>query len=547
MKEGLELYIHIPFCEKKCNYCDFLSFATGGKESSLELMASYIRQLCAEISTVSKRNAASLFTIPAEDSDAGKSASDYEKAYLDGFAQGPGAGLPHGIGSPLRAGASSEVSQEWETELSHPSDMVNEAASITVPSGAQVSQESFGEEAMPGSQAALAQGKIAGGNASGSMEAGAASGSQGASPGSGKEGTEAASGAIKDAGLSQSAHAISGIVGDIPVSSVFIGGGTPSLLSEEMISSLLRSVRENFRILPDAEITMECNPASAIQERLAAAREGGVNRLSIGLQSVLNSELHELGRVHIFGDFLKMYQIARMEGFNNINIDLMNGIPGQTDSTWKKTLKNVIMLKPEHLSIYNLIVEERTPFFERQKNGRLVLPDEETMAEIDALTKSITERSGYLRYEVSNYARKGYECRHNLGYWSGIPYIGFGLGASSYLGDVRFSNISNLNDYLSLDMAEEAGSGFRTLRKDIMRLSRKNRMEEFMFLGLRKTEGISEQDFQENFSVDVADIYGESLRRFVKDGLMLHDRGHYRFTERGMDVSNILLAEFLQE
>ena len=329
------------------------------------------------------------------------------------------------------------------------------------------------------------------------------------------------------------------------ISTIFIGGGTPSLLDPKYISRIMYYIRRFYTVRPSAEITIECNPASTIAYKFAAYRDAGINRLSIGLQSADNDELRTLGRLHLFEDFLKCYQSARMEGFRNINIDLIDEIPGQTEKSWRETLRHVLMLKPEHVSIYNLIVEDGTPFRAMQEAGTLALPSEDTQAAIDALTREITERYGYQRYEVSNYAKPGYECRHNYGYWSGIPYLGFGLGAASCFQGERWSNLRSFPQYLALDMASELRQGCPTLHAEHETQSVQDQMEEFMFLGLRRTAGISEVEFKTRFQVDIHSVFGEQLQRYTDEGLLIHECYRYRFSERGMDVSNFILRDFL--
>lgn len=327
--------------------------------------------------------------------------------------------------------------------------------------------------------------------------------------------------------------------------SVFIGGGTPSILDPKYISRIMFVIRRYYSLARNAEITIECNPASTLRYKFAAYLDAGINRLSIGLQSANNDELKSLGRIHSFEEFLKCFQGARQEGFSNINIDLINNIPAQTAASWKNTLKKVTMLKPEHLSIYNLIVEEGTPFHRMKEEGTLQLPSEETETEIDALTREFMQKHDYHRYEVSNYAKSGYECRHNLGYWSDVPYIGFGLGASSYFQHTRWSNTRDFMEYVSLDMDLEAENGFQTLRKQVEVLSRTDEMEEFMYVGMRKISGISELDFKSKFSVDINTVFGRQLSQMIRQGLIRHENYRYFFTERGMDVSNVLLSQFL--
>lgn len=335
----------------------------------------------------------------------------------------------------------------------------------------------------------------------------------------------------------------SSIACDYGVRSVYIGGGTPSLLEPQYITAVLEELAHSYYLNRDAEITIECNPASTLRHKFAAYRRAGVNRLSIGLQSADNAELRMLGRIHTYEEFLKCYQGARMEGFQNVNVDLINCIPMQTEKSWKKTLRSVLMLKPEHVSVYNLIVEPGTPFYDLSKEGLLMLPDEEENARIDAFTGAYLEKLGYERYEISNYAKPGHACRHNIGYWSGVPYIGFGLGAASFFDGLRWSNTRGLSDYLSADFHKEAG--FQAVRKELHALSKEEEMEEFMFLGLRQVKGVSETDFLMRFQKRIDSVYGPQLKNFCKLSLMEHEAGHYRLTPRGMDVSNGILSEFL--
>ncbi|MDD6282568.1 MAG: radical SAM family heme chaperone HemW [Oribacterium sp.] len=329
------------------------------------------------------------------------------------------------------------------------------------------------------------------------------------------------------------------------ISTIFIGGGTPSILEPKCISRIMYTIRRHYSVRKNAEITIELNPASTLRYKFASYRDSGINRISIGLQSANNAELKTLGRLHIFEDFLKCYQDARMEGFQNINIDLMNEIPGQTTASWRKTLRNVLMLKPEHVSIYNLIIEEGTVFQRMQAAGTLSLPSEDEDVAMDEITKELTNRYGYRRYEVSNYAKPGYECRHNYGYWSNVPYLGFGLGASSYFNGIRWSNIRDYRAYLDMDLPEDAAHGFVRLHQNIQILSRENQMEEFMFLGLRRIEGISELEFIRRFSVDIHTVFGRQLEQYTREGLLIHENYHYRFSEHGMNVSNAILSDFL--
>ena len=331
------------------------------------------------------------------------------------------------------------------------------------------------------------------------------------------------------------------------VSSIFIGGGTPSLLDPQHIVRILNTVRSSFLVRKDAEITIECNPASTLRYKFSAYKDAGINRLSLGLQSANDAELKTLGRIHIYDDFLKCFQNARMEGFSNINVDLMNAIPGQTSKSWNETLKHVLMLKPEHVSIYNLIVEEGTPFMKMYKDGTLALPDEDTATEIDEITRALTVKYGYNRYEVSNYAKPGYECRHNYGYWSNVSYLGFGLGAASYFDGRRWSNTRDYRRYLELDFSDDKKAGYPLLHVSEQVLSKEDQMEEFMFLGLRRIEGVSEVEFKQRFQLDIMSVFGDELDKYVSQGFILHEGYRFRFSDRGMDVSNVILSQFLIE
>ena len=346
------------------------------------------------------------------------------------------------------------------------------------------------------------------------------------------------------------------------ISSIFLGGGTPSLLEAEQTSRILEAVFRAFCVSEDAEVTTEANPGTADEKKLKAYRKSGINRLSLGLQSANDTELGELGRIHTYEDFLKSFRAARTAGFENINIDLMSALPGQTLDSYKRTLAMVTELKPEHISAYSLIVEEGTPFYARygdtdampSKSRFLPLPDEDTERAMYHVTKEYLSKMGYERYEISNYAKPGRICRHNEGYWTGTQYLGLGLGASSYVWGERFFVETNLNTYLSYDRQDFAD---RKQHREREALTEQAKMEEFMFLGLRLTRGVSSLEFENRFGTPIAAIYGEALLRCLDDGLMEKmeksrnangsDTGDiiWRFTEYGTDVSNQVLSLFL--
>ena len=319
------------------------------------------------------------------------------------------------------------------------------------------------------------------------------------------------------------------------VSSIFIGGGTPSVLDERLLGDILREIRNRFKMEEDAEITIEVNPGTANIGKLQAYREMGINRLSIGLQSPEDRELKILGRIHNYGQFLETYQEARTVGFDNINIDLMSAIPDQTYEGWVKNLRTVAELEPEHISAYSLIVEEGTPFAARKLN----LPDEDTEYNMYEATAQILKEYGFEQYEISNYARKGRECRHNVGYWTRQDYLGFGLGASSLYGKERFANTTDMKKYL------ENSKNPEKIREKDPSLTREDEMAEFMFLGLRMTKGISKADFQRCFGCTIESVYGEVLEKYESMELLLEKDGRIFLSREGIHVSNSIMAEFL--
>ena len=319
------------------------------------------------------------------------------------------------------------------------------------------------------------------------------------------------------------------------VISIFVGGGTPSTLTAFQMQQIFSAVRDTFVVEENAEITVEMNPGTVDREKLSGYKKCGINRLSIGLQSTKNRELQILGRIHTYEEFLQSYQWAREAGFQNINIDLMFAIPGQTGEAWRAHLRQVAELKPEHISAYSLIIEEGTPFAECE----LDLPDEDTEYQMYEDTAGILAEYGYQQYEISNYAKDGYACRHNIGYWKRTEYLGLGLGASSLYGENRFSNTRDMQEYLGFSGNTER------IRKDVLKLSLKDQIEEFMYLGLRMTEGISEIDFEQNFGQKLENIYGAGLQKYKETGFLEKTGANWRFTRKGIHVSNHILAEFL--
>lgn len=327
------------------------------------------------------------------------------------------------------------------------------------------------------------------------------------------------------------------------VVSVFFGGGTPSILPAKEIGTVLKALRKKACFAEDAEITVECNPGTLTEAKLLIYKENGVNRLSIGLQSVREEELQALGRIHTYGEFLESFSLARKAGFTNINVDLMSALPGQKPETWEDTLRKTASLGPEHLSAYSLIIEKGTPFYERYAKDAAIreaggvcryLPSEEEERLMYERTAQILAEYGYRRYEISNYAKAGKECRHNCGYWKRTDYKGFGLGAASLLSNVRSSNTADMQTYLCGKWQAETET-----------LTREAQMEETMFLGLRLMQGVSKKEFQKRFSVEMEKIYGKVLEKMERQGLLVNKKEYAALTERGIDVSNYVLTEFL--
>lgn len=359
--------------------------------------------------------------------------------------------------------------------------------------------------------------------------------------------------------------------GEYQVSSIFFGGGTPTILEGYQLAAILETVKEHFNITTDAEITVECNPGTLTAGKAEKLVQAGFNRLSMGLQSADDRELQLLGRIHNFAQFLESYDLARKAGFQNINVDLMSALPGQTLKSWQDTLQKVTALCPEHISAYSLIIEEGTPFYERfaederirEEGGHpRLLPEEDVERQMYELTETFLHTKGYERYEISNYAKPGYECRHNCGYWTRKDYLGLGLGAYSLVEHQRFQNTSELKTYLeqeyspqcegqheriaeTIQLQEETGLTQTGHHIHIETLDKKSEMEEFMFLGLRLMAGISRQQFEKKFQVTLNSVYGEVLRKLKGEQLIEEVAGYVRLTEHGIDVSNYVLAEFL--
>lgn len=349
--------------------------------------------------------------------------------------------------------------------------------------------------------------------------------------------------------LSEEIRQESRLYADYTVTTVFLGGGTPSLLPGKWIEEILDTVYRYYKMEEECEISMEVNPGTVTEEKLLHYRRAGVNRLSIGLQSAVDSELKALGRIHSSADFFRTYELIIKSGFNNINVDIMSAIPGQSLASYQNTLTKILSLDPPpvHLSAYSLIIEEGTPFYEHRPE----LPDEDTEREMYKITNDILSGYGYRQYEISNYAKPGYECRHNQVYWRRGNYAGFGIGAASLIENERFSDIRDMESYVNYYLKQEKQGLQKGIKENRQTLSVKEQMEEFMFLGLRMMKGVSREEFFQTFGVTMEEVYPGIVEDFCRKGLLrceiCPETGEERIslTGYGMDVSNLVMAEFL--
>lgn len=343
------------------------------------------------------------------------------------------------------------------------------------------------------------------------------------------------------------------------VATIYVGGGTPSWLAEDLMDDIITTIRHNFKVNPLAEISVECNPGTLSSEKLNLYRSIGINRLSIGLQSANDDELKELGRIHDYNRFLHTFDLVRKAGFENVNIDIMTGLPHQTIEKLEHTLNAVTMLRPEHISAYSLIIEEGTPFYDKYKFDAVKqhagmetedLPTDEMSYRLYKFTMEYLEKKGYRRYEISNYARNGLICKHNVGYWDRVPYLGLGLGAAGLYDNRRSSNYRDIYKYIETAEAINDGKSINTKYSSPFFeteniLSKKEAMEEFMFLGLRKIDGIKRSDFMSMFNTDIEAVYGPIITALRNQGFMDAKEGRIFLTDIGIDVSNQVLAQFL--
>ena len=324
-----------------------------------------------------------------------------------------------------------------------------------------------------------------------------------------------------------------------PLQTLFVGGGTPSILAADALARLFSNIHAYFQITPNAEVTVECNPGTVDSEKLRVLKEKGVNRLSFGLQAMQDPILKQLGRIHTVADFLESYRLAQMHGFENINIDLIFALPDQSMETWQETLNAVIALEPSHISAYNLVMEEATPFYEQWQAGSLRLPTEDTEADMFQYTIETLTAHGYEHYEICNFAKPSRCAKHNLVYWNNQPYIGLGAGACGYIGGIRYTNIRGIAPYV------RALTESRKPISDSECLTGHAEKAETLMLGLRKAEGISLEAYTDRFGESIEVAFGDTIKKWTDLGIMEYTETHLRLTRRGLFLANEVFVELL--
>ena len=327
----------------------------------------------------------------------------------------------------------------------------------------------------------------------------------------------------------------------IVVKSIYIGGGTPSFIDSKYIEKIMKIVKECYTIDSNAEITIEVNPGTVSKKKLETYLNSGINRISIGLQSTHNEILSKLGRVHSYEEFLYTYNLARKVGFKNINVDLMLGLPNQSLNDLQESITEVVNLEPEHISVYSLIIENGTPFCEKLEKQEIALPSDELERAMYWETKRKLEKAGYTHYEISNFAKPGFESKHNLSCWNQEEYIGIGAAAHSYTNNVRYSNIDSIEDYIRNYENGNEIDNFVFHEKQ----NKESKMKEFMMLGLRKIQGIHIQDFKNKFGENPIYLYKKELEKLVNEELLEIDGDVIKLTNKGIDLANLVWEEFV--
>ncbi|HCQ5725457.1 TPA: oxygen-independent coproporphyrinogen III oxidase [Clostridioides difficile] len=324
------------------------------------------------------------------------------------------------------------------------------------------------------------------------------------------------------------------------ITSIFVGGGTPSILTSDEIREVFISIKEMFDIDENAEITIECNPGTLTLEKLKTMKEIGINRLSIGLQAIQEKHLNFIGRIHTYEEFEKNYKDALSVGFKNINIDLMYSLPNQTLCDWKETLEKVVHLNPTHISAYSLVLEEGTELYNMYESNKFELIDENVDIEMYEYTINYLKSKGYNQYEISNYSKEGYNCEHNILYWECEHYIGIGAGASGYINENRYNNVESLEDYhLSLVKRE------KPIQENEI-LSEKDMIEEKIFMGLRMNKGIKFEDFKKKFGIDFREKYNKQIEMLLARKLINQSFEGIQLTQKGREISNSVFIEFME-
>ena len=325
------------------------------------------------------------------------------------------------------------------------------------------------------------------------------------------------------------------------VKTIYIGGGTPSFIESKYITEILKTIKENFVVDEDAEITMEMNPGTVDENKLKDYYNCGINRLSIGLQETNNALLKEIGRIHTYEDFENTYSLARNVGFKNINVDLMLGLPNQNILDLENSINKILDLDPEHISVYSLILEENTVLKNKVDQGILTLPEDEMERKMYYTVKNMLENNGYIHYEISNFAKKGFESKHNLDCWSQKEYMGFGAAAHSYTNNFRFSNIENIEEYINnfKNNKEEDNLIFHEKQ------NRESKMKEYMMLGLRKIEGVNIQQFKNKFVENPIFIFRKEIEKLVNEELLEVNGNFIKLTKKGLDLANLVWEEFV--
>ena len=324
------------------------------------------------------------------------------------------------------------------------------------------------------------------------------------------------------------------------IESLFIGGGTPSYLNNKNLKSLLNTINK-LDFIENAEKTIECNPGTINKEKLEIILNGGINRISFGLQSANNEILKKIGRIHTYEEFKENYILARKIGFKNINIDMMFGLPNQNLNIWLESLKEVVELNPDHISSYSLIIEEKTPFYSLYNKDLLDLPSEEDERKMYEIGRDFLESKGYHQYEISNYAKDNKECFHNKIYWECKEYIGVGVSSSSYIDGKRIKNIDNIKEYIK-NINEN-----NSIIDEELENTEKDKIEEFMFMGLRMIKGIEEKEFEIRFKKKVDELYKEVIKKHIKNGLLIRENGRIFLSKKGIELSNMVMSDMILE